>query len=149
MTGDPTFHALNRCYERLLSTCDALEALADSLPGPIPADHCRALADMTVRLVAETHALEDKVLLPVLASSTRRELRVVAERLRQEHEFDNQAAIEIEDALTDLASGRATLSADAVGYLLRSFFESVRRHVHAEQDLLMLIDQNPSGRSLH
>lgn len=150
MSGDNAFDALDQCYQRLLATCDALESLADALPGPVSADQCQKLADDAITLVAETHRLEEQVLLPLLATSTRRELYKVAERLRQEHAFDSQAALEIEEALTGLVSGRPILSADATGYLLRSFFESVRRHVHAEQDLLMLItDRNSTGRSLH
>ncbi|MBJ3783145.1 hemerythrin domain-containing protein [Devosia sediminis] len=150
MIGDSTFKALNDCYLRLLSTCDALEAVADALPGPVAADHCRALASATLGIVAETHKIEEQVLLPALAASTRQELRLVAERLRQEHAFDSLTAMEIDDALGSLADGRPSLSADAIGYLLRSFFESVRRHVHAEQDLILLIsNENSSGRHHH
>ena len=77
-------------------------------------------------------------------------MRHLAIRLRQEHAFDSATALEIQDALTALATGTPALSADATGYLLRAFFESLRRHVHAEQDLIILInDITPSAGRLN
>lgn len=58
--------------------------------------------------------------------------------------------MEIEETLLDWAGGVPGLSPDAIGYLLRSFFESVRRHVHTEQDLLLLLFELPLPvQSLH
>ena len=58
--------------------------------------------------------------------------------------------MEIEEALLDWAGGIPGLSPDAIGYLLRSFFESVRRHVRTEQDLLLLLfTPPPPADSVH
>lgn len=150
MTQDVALDALKNCYERLLEACDMLELIADGLPGSVPLALCNRLVVSLVRLVTETHVQENQVLLPMLLASERAEMRQAAERLRQEHDYDDQVAIEVEEALVDLVSGRSVLSPDATGYLLRSFFESIRRHVYAEMDLLSLIvNVAPRGGHLH
>lgn len=139
-------HALNRCYADLLSICDRLEAVADGLPNNVPAGHCTRLAAEIVDLLARTHREEEAILLPLLATSPRPELRQLARRLREEHDYDDDAVVEVREALLAVAAAEPLHSPDATGYLLRSFFESLRRHVRAEQDLLaILIELPPSG----
>jgi hemerythrin-like domain-containing protein len=141
---------LRQCYSRLLEFCDLLEGIADGLPNDFPRAHCQMLASSVADLLRATHVVEDRVLMPLLLASDHNGLRMAAERLRQEHEFDDQAAMEVEEALNDLLLGRSIMSPDATGYLLRSFFESVRRHVNAEQNLLYFLeDITPTNRSLH
>ena len=148
--GEADFTSLRDCYSRLLDICNLLEGIADGLPNDVPRRQCRLLASSVVEQLKATHAFEERVLMPRLMASDNTGLRLAAARLRQEHEFDDQAAREIEEALHDLLGGRRMMSPDATGYLLRSFFESVRRHVHAEQDLLYLLeDTTPTNRSLH
>lgn len=143
-------HALNRCYTDLLSICDALEAVADGLPNNVSATQCTELATEIVDLLALTHREEEAVLLPFLASSPRPELRHLARRLREEHDYDDDAVIEVREALLALAARHPLRSADATGYLLRSFFESLRRHVRAEQDLLAIFtDLTPPRGTLN
>lgn len=138
--------ALNRCYTDLLDICDVLEAIADGLPNNVPAAHCTRLATEIVDLLARTHREEEAILLPLLAASPRPELRQLARRLREEHDYDDDAVVEVREALLAIASREPLLSPDATGYLLRSFFESLRRHVRAEQDLLaILIGLSPSS----
>ena len=147
---DADLNSLKDCYSRLLDICDLLESIADGLPNDIPRTQCQMLASSVVDQLRATHAIEDRVLMPLLLASEKFGLRTSAQRLRHEHEFDDQAAQEVQEALHDLLMGKSLLSPDATGYLLRSFFESVRRHVHAEQDLLCLLeDISPTNRSLH
>ncbi|WP_137152733.1 hemerythrin domain-containing protein [Devosia sp. FKR38] len=137
-------------YEDLLGVCDELEAFADGLPGVVPATLCAQLIRRLADALSATHREEEAVLLPVLSSSTQVGLRNVATRLRQEHVFDSQVVMEIEESLLDWVAGAPGLSPDAIGYLLRSFFESVRRHVRSEQDLLLLLFEGmPPAGVLH
>lgn len=139
---------LEHSYRRLLALCDRLEAIADDLPR-IDGRLCRETADALEPLVEDTHAMEEAVLFPVLMSTGRPELSQIVARLRQEHLFDSGSAEEVSECLRDLASGRSILPADAVGYLLRAFFEGMRRHVHGELDLLQLVLPDPDGKSLN
>lgn len=134
---------LTYCYTALLELCDALEAVADELPQVPDSDQCRLLAQRLEDLLAEAHRQEEQLLLPMLARSNRPEFRQLARRLRREHEIDAQTALELRDTLLDLARNRFPRSPDATGYMFRSFFESLRRHVEAEQDMIALLSQIP------
>jgi hemerythrin-like domain-containing protein len=137
---------LNRCYSDLLEICDILEAIADSLPYNVSTKQCADLAAEFVDLLERTHRQEEALLLPFLASSPRPELRQLAKRLREEHDYDDDVVVEVREALLAIATHRPLQSADATGYLLRSFFESLRRHVRAEQDLLAIFAEfTPPG----
>jgi len=57
-------------------------------------------------------------------------------RLRAEHDQDDRAAAELVHVLKAVLDNRASLSWDAIGYMLRGFFETVRRHVATERLLL-------------
>ena len=138
---------LEQNYQRLLDLCDALEVIADSLPHP-DARLCLTTADALEPLVEETHGLEEYALFPVLMASGRLELEQTVVRLRQEHISDSGTAGEVSEALHALVAGRSPLSPDAVGYLLRAFFDSMRRHVHGEIELLRLFLPD-AGRTIN
>ncbi len=135
--------ALYRCYDRMLDICNRLENIADSLPGHISVPACAALAAELPEALQHTHAEEERVLFPLLSASPLPEWRNLATRLRREHSLDQANAMEIQETLLALSSNRLTLSVDATGYQLRSFFESLRRHVRAEQDMLALLGHAP------
>ena len=149
MAKNPPIEHLGGSYSALLAVCDRLEAVADALPGCTP-DDCTRLAVEVVELLALTHAQEENLLLPLLAGSPRPELVQLGRRLREEHAHDEAAALEVQEALLALADRQPLRSVDATGYLLRSFFESLRRHVRSEQDLLGLLPRlAPDMRTLN
>lgn len=129
---------LTATYQQMLGMCDTLEAIADSLPDHHPRHRCQDVSDRLEALVEATHRLEEDTLFPALVAANRPGLTVTVARLRQEHRADSSAAGEVSEVLRSLASGRAELSRDAVGYLLRAFFDAMRRHVRAELELIAL-----------
>ncbi|WIY52376.1 hemerythrin domain-containing protein [Devosia sp. YIM 151766] len=143
----PAWNKLLSCYRQLLALCDMLETIADNLPKPPPPAQCRTLGGELAQALDRTHREEEQVLLPLLAQSGRPELRQLAIRLRREHDADSLAALEIGEALLAMSGDDPIPSAEAKGYMLRSFFESTRRHVHTEQDLIALLGprENPFG----
>lgn len=136
---------LEQNYRGLLALCDRLEVIADNLPHP-DTGLCRTTADALEPLVEDTHDLEEAALFPVLLASGRQELEVAVARLRQEHLSDSGNAGEVSEALRAILAGQPILSPDAMGYLLRSFFDSMRRHVHGELALLHLFLPAQDGR---
>lgn len=127
-----------RCHDALLFLCDELEDLADSLPRDRV--RCLTVASGVHKLVASSHAIEEARLFGPLALLGRRlpDLEATLARLRSEHHTDLCFAEEINDAL--LAFGRGeeeSMTADALGYMLRAFFECVRRHVAFEREILI------------
>lgn len=133
--------ALELNYRQVLTVCDVLEGIADALPR-VDTRLCMETADTIEPLMERTHELEEGVLFPILAASGRQELNRTIARLRQEHLTDMCTAGEVSDTLRAMAIGHAALSPDAQGYLLRAFFDSMRRHVHGELELLRLMLPN-------
>ena len=131
--------ALEEVYDELLALCDGLETVADSLPHAVTPRLCLTLAAGLEPLVARTQQLEEEALFPLLASSHSRQWGPTLARLRAEHPADHSIAAEVSEALHDLGNGRAALSPDAMGYLLRSFFESMRRHVQGARELIAMV----------
>lgn len=131
--------ALLECYRGLLHVCDQLEAIADGLPAHFGIARSTWVANQLLQLLARAHEEEERVLLPLIGVSSHPQSRNLVDRLRHEHQLDEAAALDIRETLLALGSGRPLLSPEATGYQLRSFFESVRRHVQAEQDMLFLL----------
>jgi ABC-type transporter Mla subunit MlaD len=150
MSKGQNFAPLLESYDRVTAACDALEAIADGLPDRVAPGQCeRALRDVAAA-VRQMHACENDLLMPLLVDAHRSELHRIAGDLEQAHLIDDESLAEVDEVLTALAAGQPILSTDATGYLLRAFFEGLRRHIGRERDLLALIEDWPQpGRRLH
>lgn len=139
---------LGACHSNQLDLCDDLEAIADSLPANVDRQQCLHVGRTICRVVADAHRLEEAVLFPAMErlSPTLATMPATIERLRFEHFEDMCFAEEVHDALMAMGRGDPGFSADAAGYMLRGFFEGVRRHVAFERELLTpLLAMNWSG----
>jgi hypothetical protein len=132
--------ALNAAYDDMLALCEGLETLADALPGRIDAALCHHLIERLEPSLKKLQAAERVLLFPLLASAPE-----AVERRGTAHAIDAAAAAEVADALRAMMRGEARPSPDALGYLLRSFFDSMRRHVATEREWLRLFAP-PQGR---
>ncbi|MGV8833430.1 MAG: hemerythrin domain-containing protein [Devosia sp.] len=136
--------ALEQSYAELLALCDGLEEVADTLPHDVSPRICLTLAAGLEPLIAQMHGLEEEALFPLLEASQSPQLSQTLARLRHENLADQSTAAEVSEALHDLGTGRSALSPDAMGYLLRSFFESMRRHVQSERELIAMVPPTAS-----
>lgn len=133
----PGEDALEQGYQRLLGLCDRLEAIADALPRRIDTAGCREVADSLASTLSEVHSLEDEFLFPVIAAARcGDDGQGLIERLRDEHRHDTEVAALVVRTVKQLLHGRGPHQWEAIGYMLRSFFETVRRHVATERLLL-------------
>ncbi len=127
---------IGRCHDALTLLCDELEALADSLPR----DRLRGLTvgSRVHRLIVSSHTIEEAHLFGPLATLTRQipDMQPTLARLRSEHHADSCCSEEINDALLAFGRVQESITADALGYMLRAFFVSVRRHVAFEREIL-------------
>lgn len=133
-----------------LALCAALEAIADSLPNDIDRPACINAARALGPLITHAHALEEDVIFPALESRWQQltGLGHTLERLRFEHLEDICFSEELFDALMAYGRGVDTPSPDAFGYMLRGFFESLRRHIAFEQEVIVpLFRLTASGES--
>ncbi len=126
---------LREAFAMQLRLCRQLEEVADSLPARLDRQLCLHLARLVGPIVRQAHAAEEAHLFPAFADGLAHGPAVV-ERLRLEHIEDECFAEEVQHELMRLGSGAPDLVPEATGYMLRGFFEGVRRHIHHEAELL-------------
>jgi len=126
-------------HQALLVLCDLLEAVADGLPGNIDRQECLVLARSLAPMLYRVQDYEERALFPALLAWTQLtpEIGETIDRLRVEHQIDISYAEDLQDMLRSYGESRPGLSADAAGFMLRGFFESLRRHIAFEQQMLV------------
>ncbi len=131
-------------HDSQLKLCDELEEIADSLPDQIDVVRCLRAAKTLDPAVKYAHRFEELELFPLLANNQRAplELQQSLQRLRYEHLEDESFAEELADKLLDTVEGRiapavSTEQAELLGYMLRGFFEGLRRHIAFEQEHIL------------
>lgn len=127
--------------------CSRLEAVADGLPSNVDRQECLVLARDIYPMVKAAHNFEENVLFPHLERyAGADELEEGLERLRFEHWEDEAYAEEISDALGRIGRGGSVSDAEKISWMLRGFFDGVRRHMafEAEHLLPMLSSRGPN-----
>lgn len=133
-----TLSWIRRAHEEQLALCSDLEEIADSLPGNVDRQNCINAAKALGPLILGIHHYEETVLFPWLETrlGEAEQLNRTLDRLKFEHCEDACFAEELTDALLNLGAGRE-VNMEAVGYMLRGFFEGVRRHIAFEREHLL------------
>lgn len=127
-----------QAHEQMLKLCEELETIADSLPANVNRQKCLYAAKALGTLIKEIHDYENDVLFPSLEAGIADDgLRKTLARLRQEHFEDACFAEELQERLMALGMARPDVNMEATGYMLRGFFEAVRRHVAFEREHLL------------
>ena len=119
--------------------CDILEQIADSLPADMDRVDCREAA-LALRLDLPLHHQdEEDGLFPLLRRHAEQSenLAAIMARLSSEHAADEGFAEELSEQLESLAHGDSPSNPEALGYMLRGFFESYRRHIYWENEILL------------
>ncbi|MCF3640107.1 hemerythrin domain-containing protein [Rhizobium sp. TRM95111] len=129
---------LQRAHDTQLHLCGALEEIADSLPDNINRQRCLAAAKALGPLVHQVHRYEETVVFPALERQAGSSplLHETLSRLKFEHCEDECFAEELVDALQRLGRGDGGINIEATGYMLRGFFETMRRHIAFEKTML-------------
>jgi hypothetical protein len=122
-------------HRRKLDLCAALEEIADALPGRVDRLKCLTIASELVPLLRQSHSFEETVVFPAFLQSGNAGARAGSvERLQAEHVEDDCAALDLTDMLLAIGHGGAIDNPEALGFMLRAFFESVRRHIAFERE---------------
>ncbi|QJU59108.1 hypothetical protein HL653_16280 [Sphingomonas sp. AP4-R1] len=125
---------LMQAHRSRAALCDRLEAIADALPS-LPAPEER---DAICQQLLETAALEERDEMPFLnqmlvRSSPEPFAAALIEHVRRGNASDAYSAFELVAMLRPSPIGEKLLSAEALGYLLRGFFNGCRRAIEFEQ----------------
>lgn len=134
--GEGMLSLATRAHEEMLRLCDRLEEIADSLPYNVDRVRCMMIASELEPFVRGVHRFEEEALFPSyrLALLAHGRDAVSVERLMAEHVEDECFAGELTESLLELGRGGAPRNAEALGFMLRGFFEGKRRHVAFERE---------------
>lgn len=130
---------LKRIHGEQLELCRELEEIADSLPAEVNRQKCIYAAKAIGPLTMGAHRFEEDILFPWVEKNvdTATDLAATLERLKFEHFEDECFIEELTDTLLRLGAADPTLNAETIGYMLRGFFVSMRRHIAFEQEHLL------------
>ncbi|MCA3256144.1 MAG: hemerythrin domain-containing protein [Alphaproteobacteria bacterium] len=115
-----------RDHDQMDALCALLEEIADSLPRP-QADACTEAIERLERFVPVHVRHDDDVFARLIGDVHLRE------RLTGQHNEDLGLSQELSLALEPLAAGGTTDDPDALGYMLRCFFNGCRRSMLVEE----------------
>ena len=126
---------MRRAHLEKLQLCDALESIADTLP-KVDTLACLTAANAIVPLLRDSHRYEETVIFPAYETALAGSEANLdsARRLRAEHVEDECFAGEVTEILLAIGHGKTIDNAEAVGFMLRGFFESLRRHIAFERE---------------
>jgi len=119
--------------------CDSLEQIADALPDSVDRRLCDQVADALRHELPLHHRDEECGLFPLIEKRAQPDDNIhdILARLALEHATDESFAAELLESLDSLSRGLRLNNPNMVGYMLRSFFESYRRHIHWENAVVL------------
>jgi hemerythrin-like domain-containing protein len=134
--GEAFLTLLERDQMRLLRICAALEKIADGLPGTGHQKKTGKVLAFLDKAFLRHVFLHEKWLFPLIRSLEEKNepLELMLRELEFEHAADRGLIVEILSAFMGRDSRNRGL--EALGYLLRSFFENYRRHAAWERAAL-------------
>lgn len=137
--GPPPCEVVASSHAEKLRVCDELEDIANTLPSRFDRMKCLKIANALVPLLRRCHRYEEEVVFPAYAVIKGRDATM--RRLRAEHIEDECFADEVTEVLLTIGHGAEVTNPEAVGFMLRGFFELLRRHIAFEREhVLPLIE---------
>lgn len=126
---------MERAHAEKLRICDIMEEIADALPSRVDRMKCLGVANILVPTMRVIHAHEEDTVFSafVLAGGVEG-ARSSVSRLRAEHVEDECSADEITETLMAIGRGGQIGNPEALGYMLRAFFDKTRRHIAFERE---------------
>ncbi len=129
--------------------CCQLEHIADGLPDNVDRQECLYVARSVVPMVKLSHDFEESILFPLLKEKCgeSEQLNQTLDRLQAEHWEDESYASEVHHGLISFASGHSDVNVDSLAYMLRGFFEGMRRHLAFEREHVLPLLQSVDARA--
>ncbi|MDW6024811.1 hemerythrin domain-containing protein [Mesorhizobium sp. BAC0120] len=126
---------MKRAHFEKLRLCEGLEEIADSLPDHVDRLKCLGIANLLVPLLRNVHRYEEDMIFPAYETAVGRGNEgSTIPRLLVEHVEDECFANEVTEVLLAIGHGEPITNADAIGFMLRGMFETLRRHIAFERE---------------
>lgn len=127
--------SVERIHAEKLAFCDALETLADSLPARVDRLECLRIAAELVPVMRASHDFEERHIFPLFTDLGREPARISSvSRLKAEHIADECAAADLSEELLRIGHGGRIDNPEALGFMLRALFQTMRRHIAFERE---------------
>lgn len=122
-----------------VTMCLELEAIADSLPNVFDKDLWLKKSQSISSVLEKAHSFEELELFPALLRQQGAELRFadVLKRLESEHHNDEDYAENVAHAIGIYVKHNDHSKAEGLSWMLRGFFESIRRHIAFEREHIL------------
>lgn len=147
MIGRDPIGEIEHDHACLLRFCDCLECIADGLPGLTDRDlAANSIAVLRHGLTGHSR-LEDVLLFPLLRRRAAgvSELSAFLAQLEEEHVQDADFAFELAEELDQLKGAGHFADGNRLGYMLRGFFSSQRRHIEWENAAVLPVARRVLG----
>lgn len=129
---------ITRSHAQKLRICGDLEMIADTLPGAVDRMKCLAVANVLLPLLRNSQRYEEEVIFPLYETGRdARAAQASTRRLKAEHVEDECFADEVTEVLLAIGHGAEIGNPEAVGFMLRGFFETLRRHIAFEREHML------------
>lgn len=144
-TSDDPLDIIAREHALQLELSKSLEFIADGLPAQVDRRLVREVIAILTRGLSAHFEMEERYLFPLLRQRAQGDRALVAalDQLAMEHVRDDDISAELVDELTVLAEEGRARNAEMLGYMLRGYFESQRRHIEWENAVVL-----PAARRL-
>ena len=138
---EPVIQKIRYLHTQQLALCDKLESIADRLPDSIDPQDMLLVAQQIFPLVNKAHKFEEETVFRLLQKNLLHapDIEPTIERLRFEHWEDESFAQELQESMTGYVTGQTPKRPDTLSYMLRGFFEGMRRHIAFETEHLLPI----------
>jgi hemerythrin-like domain-containing protein len=126
-------------FSKQLDLCRQLEEIADELPQKNDRQRILVVARSIFPTVKKAHRFEENRIFPHIEIKAEKQdsLKFSLERLQYEHWEDESFAEELSDGLIRFVADCEEPSTNTLAYMLRGFFEGLRRHIAFEAEHIM------------
>ncbi|WP_275786609.1 hemerythrin domain-containing protein [Pararhizobium gei] len=126
--------AMRLIHDKKVAICRELEDIADGLPAAVDALRCLSVAAKLLPVLRRAHDYEEKLIFPVYEKLASPGRNLSTDRLRAEHMSDECFAADLTGILLKIGHGGPVDQAETFGFMLRGFFDGLRRHVAFEDE---------------
>ena len=135
----PIEREMQRHLQLQSKLCNQLGQIADELPYRVDRQKLLLVARSIMPTVKRAHRFEENRIFPQIEAraGTLDGLKQSLERLQFEHWEDESFAEDLTDGLIKFVARPETTNTDTLSYMLRGFFEGLRRHIAFEVDHIM------------
>ena len=136
MTNSEILDILDENLKLQSQLCFKLEELADNLPNDVDVQRCILLARTILPVLTQAHNFEETIIFPILRKRHDEDHPIVVtlNRLKFEHWEDESFGEELRECMLKFAAGQGEDCVSVLSYMLRGFFEGLRRHLAFERD---------------